>query len=526
MIKRRVAFILAVLTIISTLGFFAAASAAAATLTVDGVRVSATVRTKSGQSLFPIRLICEALSSKGYSYAYKSGKATIDTPDDTYKMTKGSKTYYYDNGQERMSLSVAPALYSNMLYVPETFYTDMLGMTYTKDSSGNHVLKTTAATAVTATPAPNVPATLAPIATAALGNIYLNEKQLSGSAYLNAGGYLMVPLQPIVAAYSGTIGQSGTTYIIVVNGTYIYIDPAQTMFNYNGQQLTMVAKPELINGQLNVPISFIEKVFSATYTYLNGTLKLQTSAGIAQSEYYMRLNGTILSVKGYTNISGKIMLPIKTVGEALGYSVSATSGVVSVTKGTQTISFTPGQTSYRVNWGSKTYPASETRNSDVFVPVEFFQEELGLASATITNGEIVLTTTGVATGGIAIKVNRSGSYVATGLYGKASANGKTVLVPINELAADFGYQSYTVSGNFIHLTKSDGNKTEQANIQLSTDSTNYLLSQSSHTNRTGWKISDGKPEMSGMTLYVPIDMLREATGIQYSGDPTTGLVIG
>ncbi len=151
MFKRRVAFILAVLTVMSVVGFYAAASAAA-TLTVDGISIKATVRTKSGEALFPIRLICEALGSKGYKYSYKSGKATIPAPDDVYKVTKGSKTYYYDNGGDSIRLSIAPALYSSMLYVPESFMTDMMGFSYSKDSAGNHVLKSIGSTTTTTTP--------------------------------------------------------------------------------------------------------------------------------------------------------------------------------------------------------------------------------------------------------------------------------------------------------------------------------------------------------------------------------------
>ncbi len=521
MFKRRVAFILAVLTIMSVVGFYAAASAAA-TLTVDGISIKATVRTKSGESLFPIRLICEALGSKGYKYSYKSGKATITAPDDVYKVTKGSKTYYYDNGGDSIRLSIAPALYSSMLYVPESFMTDMMGFSYSKDSAGNHVLKSIGSTTTTTTPG-TVPGVTPPAGT--LGNIYLNEKQLTGNAYTNTSGYLMVPLQPLVQAHSGTMSTTGTTSIIMVNGTYFYIDPSQTMFNYNGQQLMMPTKPELSNGILYVPIAVIEKVFSATYNYQNGILKLTSSAGIASAEYAIRLNGQLLSVKGYSNLTGKYMLPVKTIGEALGWTVSASSsGVVTCTKSGNTISFTPGSTSYNRNWGTVTYPASEIRNNDVFVPVEFLTTELGLSSAELLNNEITITASGYVAGGIPIKFSlNNGSFMTESVYAKASANGQTVLIPINTLAGRFGYKDYMVSGNKIILERISD--TAIANIEITLDSTYYVLKDSSVSARNITFTSQSKSEMNGMTLYVPMDVLQAATGIRYSGSATTGVEI-
>ncbi len=522
MFKRRVAFILAVLTILSMVGFYAAATAATPTLTVDGITVKATVRTKSGEALFPIRLICEALSSKGYKYSYKSGKATITAPDDVYKVTKGSKTYYYDNGGDSIRLSIAPALYSSMLYVPESFMTDMMGMSYSKDSAGNHVLKTAGSSAPAASStAPGVTPTLA------LGNIYLNEKQLSGTAYTNSSGYLLVPLQPLVAAHNGTMNTTGTTTIIMVNGTYIYLDPAQTMFNYNGSQMVMPTKPELSNGILYVPIAFIEKVFGATYTFLNGVLKLTSSAGIASAEYFIRLNGQQQTVKGYTNLAGKTMLPIQLIGEALGFTVSSTGSVVYCSKGSGVeaiaISFTPGQTVYQVNWGTKTYAASELRSNVVYVPVEFLATEMGLASAELLNGEIVINTTGTATGNILIKVHMgSGIYQTANVYAKASANGNTVLIPINTLASVFGYDNYRVEGNTIILQRLSNALATTYTFRMTLGSTQYQIDDGPNK---GFQIAGAAPEMSGLTLYVPMEMLAKATSFTWGGNLSTGVEI-
>ncbi len=527
MFKRRVAFILAVLTIMSVAGFYAVATAATPTLTVDGITVKASVRSKSGEALFPIRLICEALGSKGYKYSYKSGKATITAPDDVYKVTKGSRTYYYDNGGDSIRLDIAPALYSSMLYVPESFMTDMMGMSYSKDSAGNHILKTTlSASAPTATG--SIPGTAPP---AALGNIYLNEKQLTGTAYANASGYLMVPLQPLVQAHNGTMSTTGTTSIIMVNGAMTYVDPSQTVYSYNGQQGYMLTRPELSNGILYVHISFVETVFGATYTFQNGILRLTSSAGIASAEYPIRLNGQLQTIRGYTNIAGKTMLPVKLIGEALGFTVSSTSGVVYCAKGTGTnaksISFTPGQTTYMTSaWGgAKTYPASEIRANEVFVPVEFLATEMGLTSAELTNGEIVINTTGGASGSIPIKFYQAnGIYQTASVYGKASANGSDVLIPINELASRFGYENYRVEGNTIILQRLSNAPVSVYTIRMTLGSTQFQIDDGPNK---GFQIAydGGAPEMSGLTLYVPMEMIAKATGCTYSGNLTSGVEI-
>ncbi len=137
MLKRRIAFIMTALTLLCAVGYFTSAAAASPTLTVDGAKIEARIREKNGALMFPVRLVCEAL---GYGYSYQSGKAAVTAPDMVYTMTKGSRTYKYLDGAASVRLEAAPALHSNMLYAPASFFAKLLGLSYEKDTAGNHAL--------------------------------------------------------------------------------------------------------------------------------------------------------------------------------------------------------------------------------------------------------------------------------------------------------------------------------------------------------------------------------------------------
>ena len=158
---------------------------------------------------------------------------------------------------------------------------------------------------------------------------------------------------------------------------------------------------------------------------------------------------------------------------------------------------------------------------------------MGLKSAELLNGEITLTASGFVAGGIPIKFNRgNGIFQTAAVYAKASSNGLTVLIPINSLASEFGYQDYRVSGTttgskiILERVAGDSEAIKKiANIELTLGSTQYLLRDSSDSSRNGWQLSQSAPESDGMTLYVPMDMLALATGVQYRGNASTGVEI-
>lgn len=512
--------LLIVLMVVGMIGFSATSVAAAPTLTLDGKTVNAKIFTKSKIPMFPVRLVCEQL---GYTYSYKGGKATITTSDDVLTMTKGSR-YFYDSSKTKFKLGTYPVLQSSILYAPAEFFTDLLGMSYTKDTSGNYALKS--ATAVTpTTPAPGATATPAP--GTALGNVYLNDKQLSANAYQNARGYQMVQLQPIVQALGGTVTQSNTTSIVTIGNSVAYVDPASIYFSWGGQNYTLLTLPEMSNGALYVPVGFIEKVFSATILYSNNICKIYTSIGIAQSEFNVRLNNTLLSAKGYYNVAGKVMLPVKVLGEALGYTYSYDGYQIRLVQSTSTVTFIPGQTTYYPGYAAaQTFGASETRNNIIYVPIDMVTALMGVKGYTFSLGELLLSTTG-ATGGVQLQIKKAGSTSFTGasVYGKQSANGQTVMIPITTLLGDFGYLgTMSTSGvNAYSITKPTGSVNINGYGMITVTVGSSTISYSNGSSTLTYTAPAPVEYTIDGGLYLPIEVLINCMGVRVGGSTQTAL---
>jgi len=151
---------------------------------------------------------------------------------------------------------------------------------------------------------------------------------------------------------------------------------------------------ELANRKLIVVYSIIRESFPAQTTpekIIVMAEKAEDLPALEVSQMQIVVNGKVIEAPAaYTNEQGTVMVPLRAIAEALGYTVTWHNETRSVTLG-EDIALTIGEDLYIKGESSISLgTAPEIKGDRTFVPLSFFKEVLQMNNAYVFEGQIVI----------------------------------------------------------------------------------------------------------------------------------------
>lgn len=507
--RKTMALLLTALMLIGLFGSFATSSAAAAPkLYINNTYAKATLFTKSSTIMLPVRLIMEEL---GYSYSYSKNKVTIRGATDTVTFTRGSK-YYYENGV-RKTLKVASVLKYSMIYAPQNFFTDIMGISVTKGSDGNYYVGSTSTPTATPTAASTTKA------------IRVNSTLINDEYYVDPYGALYLPLQSISAPLGYTYTQySSTSAYVTRSSVSSMVEVNSKNYSTNGVLKTLNSAVIMTNNKIYVPLEFMQTVMGGrAFGPVNNALEILTdNTSVAGGSVEIRLNGALMSVQGYVATNGMSYVPLEAVGKALGFTYSLVGMAPMIVRSGETLqveiykdSVIRTSSASGIIAGNMGY-ATEYTNNTVYVPLKFFNDYVSGVAAQNINNVIYISTTGVinsagASKTVAVMGASYSGYAYTRYVGSSSS---TYVALTSDVLQAIG-ANLSSSGNTYTITESRNGVT--TTIVSTTGTNSYSVTKNGATSTIG---SHSALEWSGSTLYIPMDIITSNSFLGHAIYPT------